>query len=767
MKPHFALSLSVEGIGLLHRAEGAGWHLVGEIAFDSADLAADLDGLRDKALAIDPDGLACKLILPEEQIKYLDLAAEDAPADDLATLVANALDGATPYRLEELAYDWVLTGGRVQVAAVARETLQEAEDFARHHRFNPVSFVARPDPSRFAGEPFFGLVRGGAAVERDAAPVTILPPADPAAIPAAPMDMAAAMPEAEAAPAPAEASLPAFSSIRAARVASLSDAAPRLAGAVRFTASAEQAVAPDLPRPGKAPRLNGASAAEAMPPLGRAARAPTPLPDENAARRPDSPADEAQRLTIFGARDPAPGRGKPRHLALILTAILLVFLIGVAAWAAIFTESGLARILRGPEPQIAITPDLPEPLAPPEDPVPMDIPPPRALTAPETLPETAPEILPEATPEATPEAVPAADPLLSEAPVSPPEPAPRHDVTPQEAIARYAATGIWQIAPLPPDVPEVTSLDDVYQTSIDETVQFQDALALPAAAGLAQDPLPLPQSPPAPAGTRFALDSRGLVEARPEGSVTPDGVRVIAGPPPARPPERPVRAAAETPAAPTAAEIEARSRLASLRPRTRPDDLIEQGERGALAGRTRVELAALRPRSRPASVTAAAAAARTDPDAVAAALAEAVATPDPQATAQAVAASLKPRLRPGEPERNTATPAAPAPAPSTDSMDDGEPELVAAIRSAPIIPSSASVARAATDSKAIKLRDVNLIGVYGTPGNRRALVRLPNGRYQKVKVGDRIDGGKVSAIGDSELRYNKRGRDVVLNMPKG
>ncbi|MEM7632593.1 MAG: hypothetical protein AAF227_11365, partial [Pseudomonadota bacterium] len=85
----------------------------------------------------------------------------------------------------------------------------------------------------------------------------------------------------------------------------------------------------------------------------------------------------------------------------------------------------------------------------------------------------------------------------------------------------------------------------------------------------------------------------------------------------------------------------------------------------------------------------------------------------------------------------------------------------------PAIPSSASVTREATVRNAINLRRVNLIGVYGTPSDRRALVRLANGRYQKVQVGDRFDGGRVSAIGDNELRYQKGGRNVVLKMPSG
>ncbi|MEC9310704.1 MAG: hypothetical protein VYA97_03010, partial [Pseudomonadota bacterium] len=68
---------------------------------------------------------------------------------------------------------------------------------------------------------------------------------------------------------------------------------------------------------------------------------------------------------------------------------------------------------------------------------------------------------------------------------------------------------------------------------------------------------------------------------------------------------------------------------------------------------------------------------------------------------------------------------------------------------------------------AINLNRINLIGVYGQPSDRRALVRLSNGRYRKVKVGDRIDGGRVLAIGDASLRYQKNGRNLTLDMPKG
>ena len=65
------------------------------------------------------------------------------------------------------------------------------------------------------------------------------------------------------------------------------------------------------------------------------------------------------------------------------------------------------------------------------------------------------------------------------------------------------------------------------------------------------------------------------------------------------------------------------------------------------------------------------------------------------------------------------------------------------------------------------MNKVNLVGVYGTPSDRRALVRLPSGRYVKVKVGDRVDGGTVAQITDTEIYYRKGNRTLSLSLPKG
>lgn len=823
MKPNFALSLSFDGIRLLHRAGASGWHLVGEVALDCEDLSAELGALREKAATLDASGLSTKLIIPDEQIRYLDLPANSAPYGDYDAAAAEALDGATPYALEDLAFDWNVEGARLYVAAVARETLQEAESFAADHRFNPVSFVARPMGDGFGTEPFFGETsRAETPVERDAERIEIIGAAqlpepetvpDPvedapeAEVPPAPepesdapeaAETAEAEPGPEAAPGREAESAVAFTSIRAERDAPATGA-PTLAGAARAApktpetvpveaeaeatpgpAAASLAPTPDSGRDDKAAGDRGAigffsrrprRAEPVMPaPVPRAepgffgveddtppapATSDVPVASTNGAGL-APPEDEAERMTIFGARSSQRGkRGKPRFLGVILTAALILLMVGVAAWATIFPDSGVGRLLRGVEPEIALTPEIPEIAAP------AAVPEARETATPEAretvVPEARETVTEDPVPEATPRAaVPEPEIALAPEPETAPEVAEEPEpvagpLSPDEARARYAVTGIWQTPPAPPQEPEAGTIDDFYLTSIDEDVPMGDAVALPAVPGLAPDARPATPAAPAPPGTEFTIDARGLVVATPEGALTPDGVLVRAGPPPVIPPDTPTRAVpvpGVTLTEDAAAELE---RLSDIRPRSRPSDLIEQQERGALGGRTRTELSGLRPRPRP-EATVQAAAVSTDPDAVTAALAEAVEDAAPEATPQAVAASLKPRTRPGDFERI---------------VREAPQQSAAAATVAPRIPSSASVARSATDRNAINMRQVNLIGVYGSPSNRRALVRLSNGRYQKVQVGDRMDGGRVSAIGDSELRYNKRGRDVVLRMPKG
>ncbi|MCL3883525.1 hypothetical protein [Marivita sp. GX14005] len=762
MTPDFALSLSFNGISLLRRVPG-GWARVGDVALDSEDLRMSLGALRTEADAFPGKAAQVKLALPNEQIKYLDLPDPALEGAALMDHVRAALDGATPYEVADLSFDVSRDGGRLQVAAVANETLNEAEAFAKSHHFEPVCFVAAPPEGAFSGEAFFGPAASwtGPPPEKDDEAIRIVEaPEDPAPLdaedetaalaPGAADTPDAVPPEDDTPPlavlTPEDApSAPAFTSIRASR----SDLPPVPSETPSVTADTGTPVKPRFrlggatkgaePQPLETPPEETLRARpDARPPASHEPEEP-PFEesqhykdaraavariaamragrDPNAAPAPEGDAPPKARRGVFGAAAQTEIGGKPRYLGLMLTAALLVLMLAVAAWASVFTEDGLSGLFkRDDAPSIARMPDVEL------EPIDGSI---TEAPKPEAEEIAALEVGPDKTP----------DTALSD--LLPPPAA----LSPEEADARYAATGIWQRAPEAPDVPSLTTLDDLYVASIDSAVEPHDAVALPTIDPKRRDDGFLALPNPAPAGTPFDLDARGLVIAKPEGALNPDAVRIFAGLPPVVPPARP-GAAPPDPADDTDAVI-ANAVLQGFRPRLRPEGLIEGNERALLGGRTRAELAALRPAARPETLKAAEEEAQ------------------PEATQYAVAQSLSPAQRPRDIARIVERARA---AQQTRSAQ----VAAAAPRSVqPRIPSSASVSRQATSPNAINLRKINLIGVYGKPANRRALVRLPNGRFQKVKVGDRLDGGRVAAIGDDALRYVKRGRNVVLGMPDG
>ncbi len=192
MKPSFALDFRDGVIALLHRTT-RGWQQVGSTPLDAPDLNDALSYLRATALGLSPRGLATKLVIPNDQILYTRVYAPGPEVAKRRRQIKAALEGLTPYDVEDLVYDWWGSGPEVDVAVVARETLAEAEGFAAEHRFNPVSFVAAPDSGGFVGEPFFGpsalaatLLAEGEKVERDQDPISVVAREFPRAEVAAP-----------------------------------------------------------------------------------------------------------------------------------------------------------------------------------------------------------------------------------------------------------------------------------------------------------------------------------------------------------------------------------------------------------------------------------------------------------------------------------------------------------------------------------------------------------------------------------------------------
>jgi hypothetical protein len=981
MKPTFALDLSRDTIALLHR-NPKGWLSLGEVAFDAPDLDEAVDYLRKTALGVSPMGMACKIILPNSQILYTEVNAPGPSRNDKRRQIAEALEGRTPYPVEDLVFDWSGKGATVKVAVVARETLDEAEGFAVTHRLNPVSFVAIPPEGSFVGEAWFGpttasetLLAPGEVVDRDREPVTILhreppvaetpapeapaaevspapvaadaddaplvgleealnadlPPAPVEAVAEVPAPVADPVPEplVEAAPAPApeapaqsdekiaaaEAEDPAEVALMKAledapapevpavaakapepeaqpeveeapfahvtdttafpesdappadRALSLADdddipPAPSTAAIAAFSSRRSAAVEPSLGRPAGPAALNG----KTDPRLGQPI--PRPIPPKTFAGPVTAPtipgtrpkpkgkvvgtdAAAASLGGTAGVKSPArpggtfgtaaPPRSRTGVVFMVLVGLLLLFLAVIAAWSSFWlSQNGSTQQEVG----AAIDAPLPgvdeEMLADMQDPEGMEAPLPEAEgVEPVDVGALATEDVPveealEAAPADT--APQPAEETVAEAPAA--DPAPAAETAAADPAAAPVEATVAEVEPAPEPAPgtqvttdltaaqaPVEDQDEIFLAAMDSPPPALDALALPAPAAVA-DTAPAAPMPPPAFGTVYRFDANGLVMPTPEGILSPEGVLLIAGPPPRVPPPRSeVAAAAALAAAPAAPEAApagteaptagdaslvtatedtavtpapADPAMAGFRPRPRPEGLAPAtDDDAALATEAPTEVVGLRPLARPASVVAAAAAAapaetanlgaqaaslaaQAEADLAAAAALEA-SNPSivaisrrpearPRDLSRAVEAAVAAAVRAPEPEPQpepeVVVAAAAAPAPELKPEELEEVEEPEPAKAAPKIPTKASVAKQATYKNAINLSKISLIGTYGTDSKRYALVRQANGRYKKVKVGDRIDGGTVKAITANEVRYQKGGKLVTLAMPK-
>ena len=70
--------------------------------------------------------------------------------------------------------------------------------------------------------------------------------------------------------------------------------------------------------------------------------------------------------------------------------------------------------------------------------------------------------------------------------------------------------------------------------------------------------------------------------------------------------------------------------------------------------------------------------------------------------------------------------------------------------------------RATTTERGLSLDQTALIGILNLDTGRKALLRLPGGRYRSVIVGDVLDGWRVSIIGTDAMRVTRGGKDQTL-----
>ncbi len=200
--------------------------------------------------------------------------------------------------------------------------------------------------------------------------------------------------------------------------------------------------------------------------------------------------------------------------------------------------------------------------------------------------------------------------------------------------------------------------------------------------------------------------------------------------------------------------------LADARPTKRPDNILSAGRAARLA-------------SASASIVAGAEAAIAE-----AALAPAPLADDFNRSPLAVTVSRIPAPRPAG--LKSAFDQAVAAAAASDPVPEANPPAEEVASNAAPVDESAEqdvgldggaaersvVAKQATQRNMLNLQNTNLVGIFGSQANRYALIRQPSGSFKRLKVGDRFDGGRIAAITESEVRYEKGGDLLALRMPK-
>ena len=704
MTPPFLLHLSTNSIALDQRSEAGEWVRLGAVDPDNPKLPEALAHLKALARPEGTDPFDVLIVLPSDQVKTLQLEASNlTPAD-----VKAALEGQTPYDIAELCIDWFNTPQGTAVAAVTHDTLIEAGDFAKSFDFNALGFVALPDEGW--GNQFAVFHPDQAPSEMPARPMQSyisaeklgVPSAPEPALPSAPLEkptdvleqlekLALSMPtppltKSSQSPKPKQ-----FAAI-ATGTDVPSDKAPRL-GAAKPSTAANTTAAPDVTASLTEDQTPKRWTTELQPELPFSSKRPNRLQAFMATiskRRAVKNKQAAQAKAPINTLQAQVG-GKPRFLVLILTTLLLIFMLTIAAWAATAGRDTLARWFGFGGSDTEMMADLgasetkPPLEARPEDSVEqrgkqIAIPP---VTVQELPPDTATALATNIQTASPKEPAPS-DQIAGRKFVSDPKP-----ITPAEQ--RFSDTGVWTVPPISPFADTEATDADVAEAALDPKIGQADAQGLPAT--MAQDPASVPT----------------LLEENP----TPTQPEPAALPP----------------------LVSANFDIsAEDHPMARPDDLDVEIQSVALTDIPQDELALFRPAMRPPP-------AQVPPEI------------ELFTNAQSVAISLRPEMRPRGVEF-----AALAPPPTVAKPSEVQ---------APTAASSMSVIQAATIKNVLNLRDINLIGITGTKRNPNALVRLANGKVLKVKVGDRLNGGRVTDISAATLTYVISGRSITLDMPRG
>ncbi len=161
MQPNFAIHFSEERAKILHLSGNGNWYGIGEAPTDEdAEAANSTEAfvLRQRMARLGGWTVCTRLVIPNSFIWYTTCLVDGQVRDEIANEVSEHLGATTPFRIDELGFDWYADGDRARIAYVLKQNLAEAEEFAMNWGFNPVSFEADPPAnSVFQRQAFFGL----------------------------------------------------------------------------------------------------------------------------------------------------------------------------------------------------------------------------------------------------------------------------------------------------------------------------------------------------------------------------------------------------------------------------------------------------------------------------------------------------------------------------------------------------------------------------------------------------------------------------------
>lgn len=717
MSPLFLLHLSTDSIALDQRSEAGAWVRLGAVKPDDPKLADALAHLKALACSEDLVPVDVLIALPPDHLKTLSIEKSDmAHADVFA-----AMDGQTPYDVVDLCLDWCNSTQGTAVAAILRDNLDEAASFAQSFGFRAVEFVALPGgiwDNNFAvfkcderpwDRPVLRMKPYNRAPKSEKL-IKIIPD-----FPISPLKTTTDNPEkiAGLTVKPHPASKPTQA------VASPSGCVTPPSPSLQTKPSV---TAPFIGSATKAPHLDTTVTPELMSFSNTTVQTAESWPKEperplvsrksgkfqtfmsKFLRRKDMETDRPINLTIPISTIQADVGGKPRYLGVILTTLLLIFILTVAAWAATAGTDTVARwfglgkteteiIAKAGSNQTAIelTTSLNEDLA--QDVI-------QIFSTPITVQELPPDttLVEVIIPTTTVEKIAPNDLIVGRKFILDSDPIGLAEQTtfktevgtvpPVPALANIAVANTDVSLNLEAETASTRDLQNLMQTE-SGTLSTSSATEVDATSLLTQ--------------AELKQDTGSNLELQIEVNNTP-------------------------------LDISENFEISSQgRPKARPATANLEFKTVSLSEISRNELALFRPIMRPV-------------------LPQKNQGVDLFANSLPIPTSLRPEKRPRSIEIAARVPAQASALPS---------EL-----QSHTVSSEKSVTKAATVKNVLNLSDINLIGISGPKRNLNALVRLANGKILKLKVGDRLNGGRVMDIRTTALTYTISGRSFILDMPR-